>query len=268
MQLTIYGMNPVLSVLRVLFTVYAVTVFVLSFFIFTPFYFIIFNFWNKRKAPHVAHKVSRIWGQFLLIFYLIRVKITYPEFIDPDETYVFIANHRSMLDIPMYAKSCKNTFRFLAKFELTKIPFFGYMVKNLYITVKRGDKSDRIKSMDAMKTSIEENISVFLCPEGTRNKTQKPLLDFHDGAFRLAIKTQKPVAVLTIINSDKVLSPIGFPKLSPGVIHAEWNKPIVTTGMTDDDVPALKEKCRQLMVEVLKKNAAENPRINFSQSVA
>jgi len=47
-----------------------------------------------------------------------------------------------------------------------------------------------------MRQSMEKGISVFLCPEGTRNKTDQPLLDFKDGAFRLAIATQKPLAIV------------------------------------------------------------------------
>ena len=238
---------------RILFTFYAGVIFILFLFIAVPCYFFVFNFWSKKEAPHIAHRISRLWGNTLLIFYLVKVKIKCKELIDENETYVFAANHRSMLDIPVYARACRHTFRFLSKDELTKIPLFGYMIKNLYITVKRSDKSDRTRSMDAMKKSMEENISVFLCPEGTRNKTKKPLLDFHDGAFRLAIKTQKPLAILTVINSDKLLSPLGFPALSPGIIYAQWSKPIVTSGMTDADVPLLKEKCRKLMTDILEK---------------
>jgi 1-acyl-sn-glycerol-3-phosphate acyltransferase len=110
--------------------------------------------------------------------------------------------------------------------------------------------------MDSMIKSINEHISVFLYPEGTRNKTHDPLINFHDGAFRLAIKTQQPIAVLTITDSDKVLPPLGLPLVYPGIIHGEWSPPVETTGMTDDDVPALKEKVRAIMIKILEKNAS------------
>lgn len=247
-------MNFISRSLRILFSVYAGTYFILSFLIVIPCYFIVFNFWSKEKAPHVAHKVSRNWAFITFAFFFIRTKIKNKELIDKNQTYVFIANHRSMLDIPVYAMACSNTIRFLAKAELAKIPLLGYVIKNLYLTVARSDKSDRSKSLEAMKRALDENVSVFLCPEGTRNRTHKLLLDFHDGAFRVAIKTQKPLAVLTVVNADKLLSPYRQFELSPGTIYATWSKPISTLGMTEDDVPKLKEAARQLMIEILSKN--------------
>jgi 1-acyl-sn-glycerol-3-phosphate acyltransferase len=70
-----------------------------------------------------------------------------------------------MLDIPAYAAACSNSFRFLSKAELAKIPLLGYVIKNLYITVNRTDRSDRSKSIERMKETIDEGLSVFLAPE-------------------------------------------------------------------------------------------------------
>ena len=168
-------------------------------------------------------------------------------FIQPDKTYVFVANHRSQLDIPAYAIACKNTLRFLAKEELTKIPFPGYVINKLYISVNRKDKAARARSMDNMIASLREGISVFICPEGTRNKSNEPLLEFHDGAFRLAILAQVPLAVMTVLNSGKLLSPLHAIELSPGTIYCVWEKPIETLGMTEEDIPKLREQAKDLM---------------------
>lgn len=164
---------------------------------------------------------------------------------------MFVANHVSFLDIPLYARSCKNTFRFLSKAELAKIPLMGYVIKNLYITVDRSDKKDRSKSLDKMKESLDEGISVFLAPEGTRNKTDQPLLDFREGAFRLAIKAQVPLAILTIKNSQKLLSPLRPLEMRPGIIYAEWSEPIDISNLGEEDVTTLKEKARDAMLAVL-----------------
>ena len=187
----------------------------------------------------------------LFVFFFIRIKIKNKQFIDPEKTYVFVANHVSFLDILLYARSCKNTFRFLSKAELAKVPLMGYVIKNLYITVDRGDKKDRSKSLDKMKESLDEGISVFLAPEGTRNKTEQPLLDFREGSFRLAIKAQVPLAILTIKNSQKLLSPHRPLEMRPGIIYAEWSEPIDTSNMTEEDVVMLKEKARDTMLEIL-----------------
>lgn len=215
-------------------------------------YFLVFLFAGKR-APHIAHKfLSRKWAGILLFLYGIRLKILHEDLLDPTVTYVFVANHRSQLDIPAYALSCHHVFRFLAKMELSKIPLLGYIIRKLYISVDRSDKAARARSMDEMMQSLREGASVFICPEGTRNKTSAPLLDFREGAFRLAITAQVPLAVLVVQGSDKLLSPLRPIQLKPGTITCTWIRVIPTTGMNENMIPPLKEEVMNLMTEYLK----------------
>lgn len=241
-----------MRIFRTIYALYVLMIFILSFFIFIPVYFIIFLFVNKKKAPHIAHKNSRIWAKFVYGLGFINLEIKNKNKINPRETYVIISNHKSQLDIPLNALACKNTFRFLAKQELTKIPFFGYVIKKLYLTVNRQDRSDRTRANEKMKQSIEEGISVFIYPEGTRNRTAEPLLPFRDGAFRLAIETQIPLAILTILNADKINSPLQPFQLNPGTIHAVWDEPISTKGMTQHDIPKLKQHATEIILSNLK----------------
>lgn len=226
----------------------ALTGFAVTILMVLPAYMFIFTFTSPKRAPHIAHMgVSRNWAKLLFPLFFIRYRVHGMEKLDPERTYVFIANHRSMLDIPAYALACKNTFRFLAKKELTRIPGLGWIINRLYISVDRSDHNQRAKSMEAMKQSLRDGISVFICPEGTRNTSDRPLLPFKDGAFRLAIEAQVPMAVLTVIGSDKRLSPLHPLTLLPGNLTCTWDEPIETKGMTLSDIDALKEKAKNLM---------------------
>ncbi len=160
-------------------------------------------------------------------------------------------HHRSMLDIPAYALASKNTFRFLSKAELARIPVLGFIIRNLYITVDRKNKNDRARSMEAMLQSLRDGVSIFICPEGTRNKTTAPLLEFRDGAFRTAIAAQVPLAVLTVKNAENLLSPLRPIELRPGTVELIWSNPIPTKGMTMDDLEKLKAMARALMISNL-----------------
>jgi 1-acyl-sn-glycerol-3-phosphate acyltransferase len=244
-------MFVILRIFKFIFSLYALIFFLLTFFIAYPTYFLIFNIFPKDKAPRVAHTVSRIWAQVLLIFFLIRVKVQNRSLIDPRQTYVFVSNHQSQLDILIAAVSSYNTFRFLAKAELTKLPVLGYIIRNLYVPVARKSKAERTKSVDNLRRSLNEGVSVYIYPEGTRNKTDKPLLDFYDGAFRLAIESGVPLAVLTVKDSRKLLNPLRIMDLSPGIIHCVWDQPVSTAGMTPDDMPELKEAVRNIMIKRL-----------------
>ena len=207
---------------------------------------------KKENAPFIAHRyISRNWSKIIFIFYGIKIETKNSELLDDKQTYVFISNHRSQLDIPAYAIATKHTIRFLAKAELTKIPFLGYIIKRLYISVNRKDKAARAQSMENMMQSLKDEISVFICPEGTRNKGNEPLLPFHDGAFRLAIQAQVPLAILAIKNSGNLLSPLRPIELSPGKITCEWCKPLSTSGMTEADIPILKELAYKVLLDQL-----------------
>lgn len=246
------SMNPITRLLKMIFGFYGICAFAVLLLIVTPFYFIVFIFVPKERAYPVAHKyISRPWARATLMVFFIRLKVKNKHLIDPDKAYIFVSNHQSQLDIPSFACSNNNTFRFLAKAELTKLPILGYLIGRLYITVKREDRHDRIKSIEVMMNNLRDSISVFIYPEGTRNRTDKPLLPFHDGAFRLAIEAQMPLAIMTVIDSKRLLSPLRSMELSPGVLHCEWSPVIETKGMTHDDVPLLKEKTKQLMINIL-----------------
>ena len=218
-----------------------------------PAYALLFNFSSKEKGPHRAHAVSRIWARFLFAGFLVRFKLSGREKIDPKGTYVFISNHRSLLDIPAYALACSNTFRFLSKAELARVPLLGYVIRNLYITVNRSDKRDRHRSIEKMLESLNEHISVFLAPEGTRNTGADPLLEFKDGAFRLAIAGQYPLAVLVLHDAEQRLSPRRPLEMYPGTIHGEWIGVFETRGMTEEDMPRLKEEIYRKMSDCLLK---------------
>ena len=241
-----------MKIFRTLYAIYVLLIFVLSFLIFIPVYFFIFLLADKKKAPHIAHQNSRVWARFVYGLGFIGLNIKNKNKINPKDTYVFISNHKSQLDIPLNALACKNTFRFLAKQELTKIPLFGYVIKKLYLTVNREDRTDRNRAIEKMKQSIADGISVFIYPEGTRNRTAEPLLPLRDGAFRLAIETQVPLAILTILNADKINSPLQPFQLNPGTIHAVWSDPVSTKGMTIDDIEKLKQTAREIMINNLK----------------
>jgi 1-acyl-sn-glycerol-3-phosphate acyltransferase len=237
---------------RTIFGIYALIIFMTTLIISTLCYFLIFTFASEKKAPFIAHQViSRPWARLLFILFGIRVIVKNKNLLDPKQTYVFIANHRSLLDIPAYAVATNHTIRFLAKVELTKIPLMGYIIRRLYVSVDRKDKAARARSMDNMMNALRDGISVFICPEGTRNKGGEPLLPFHDGAFRLAIQSQLPLGVLVITNSEQLLSPLHSIGLAPGRLFCIWTKPISTIGMTQDDLPSLKERAIKQMLEHL-----------------
>lgn len=235
------------NLLRQIFAIYALIVFLPTLVIAYLAYVIVINFSKADKVLQRTHKVSSWWAKIYYSLIFIRIKISNRNMYSHNGVHVFICNHRSLLDVPVWAYACLQPVRFLSKAELTNVPVFGYVLKRVYITVDRNDKNDRLKSISKMKKALEQGVSVFLAPEGTRNRTDKTLLDFKDGAFRLAVAAQAPIGILTLYNTDKLLSPSKLFSMRPGTIYGKWSMPVPTAGLTEADLPNLRQQCAQIM---------------------
>lgn len=177
----------------------------------------------------------------------IRLRIEGVEHIDPARSYVIVGNHRSSLDFIVNAAAFPGVYRYLAKQELQKIPVFGWVVKKMCLIVDRSSAMSRARSVVSLKQQLAEGWSIFIYPEGSRNKTEDALGTFHDGAFRVAIQTGAPLAIQTLVNVRDVISPTSSVDLRPGILRIFWEQPIETSELKQEDVVALKERVRSLM---------------------
>jgi 1-acyl-sn-glycerol-3-phosphate acyltransferase len=205
---------------------------------------------GKKYSMDCVWFNCHVASPLILNLMLIKVKVFGKEKLDAKTTYVYVANHNSQIDIMACASAVPNPMRFLAKAETKYIPFFGYMVKMLGIVVDRQSKDSREKSYQQMTDALLMGESLFLYPEGTRNRTDEKLKEFKDGAFRVAIMAQVPVAVQTVIGAKEVNNPNGI-QLYPGCVEIHWSEPIDTRGMTMADMPALRERVRAEMLKHL-----------------
>lgn len=183
----------------------------------------------------------------------IRIKLKGEKFKKNTPACIIVSNHVSRVDIMTAPYVLPTKVSPLVKEELKKIPMMGYMFKATSIFVNRKDPESRKRSIEEMKRKLNKGIFIFLFPEGTRNLTKNPLKDFYDGAFKIAIELQKPIMPLIFLNLRK-LAPMGTLLMRPGKITGEFLEPIPTAGLTEEDVPMLKEKVYSIMYNYIEKN--------------
>lgn len=143
--------------------------------------------WPFDKGRRVVHGLSRMMvGIFFFIPPFWRRRIQGTELVDPNKSYVIVANHNAMIDIPsLYAIPLN--FRFVSKREVFKIPFFGqFLLLHGDICIDRGHASEALEQLvrDG-KLWISRGASVAVFPEGTRSK-DGVINRFKAGAFTLA----------------------------------------------------------------------------------
>ncbi|MCB0741859.1 MAG: 1-acyl-sn-glycerol-3-phosphate acyltransferase, partial [Chitinophagaceae bacterium] len=121
------------------------------------------------------------------------------------QTYIVTSNHNSLMDVPLTSPFIPGANKTIAKKSFAKIPLFGFYYRKGSVLVDRKNEKSRIHSFDEMKAVLKKNIHICIYPEGTRNRTTEPLKKFYDGAFRLAISTQKDIIPAVIFNTKKIL---------------------------------------------------------------
>ena len=133
--------------------------------------------------------------------------------------------------------------------EMAKIPIFGVIYKSGSVLVDRKKEGSRRESFMRMQEMLDLGLHLCLYPEGTRNKTDKPLQPFYDGAFNVAIKAQKPVIPALIFNTKKIYPNTSTTWAAPMPIHIHFLQPISTEGLTLADTALLKERVFNIMEE-------------------
>jgi 1-acyl-sn-glycerol-3-phosphate acyltransferase len=160
---------------------------------------------KEPKRTEIFQKISRAWMNFFFLVIGCSLKIKGKENFKNGTNCIIICNHNSLMDVPVATPFIPGPNKTIAKIEMAKIPLFGLIYKRGSILVDRKNKDSRRDSFKKMKDVLAMGMHMCIYPEGTRNKTGEPLKAFHDGAFKLAIETQKPLLPAIMFNTNKVL---------------------------------------------------------------
>ncbi len=190
----------------------------------------------------ITHAVASTW--FFLCGY--RIVIEGEEKIDPTQTYMFVCNHTNMLDLPMGGYFLRHYYKSLAKKELKYVPILGYLLGTTSLLVDRSNPENRRQTTERVASLMKQGLSILIFPEGTRNKTSKPLKDFYSGAFRTAILAQVPVQPFLFLD-HRSLQPVHSYRFYPGTVRVRVLDAIPTTGLHQRDAEALQQQVYHLM---------------------
>jgi 1-acyl-sn-glycerol-3-phosphate acyltransferase len=243
-------MKFLFKILQRIYFLYSIIVFLLiMLLLFIP--TLIASVWGRIKGGNFVYKLTKIWADVCFAFCFIFTKIKFESPHNPNRAYIFVVNHISYIDAGFLPKVFRQPLRILGKAEMTKIPIFGSIYSKVVVPVYRDRAHDRARSMQIVKSLVNKKISVLIFAEGTFNQTGKPLKDFYNGAFRIAIDTQTPIKPVLFLDTYARM-PGSLWTLNPGKCRAIYLDEISVEGLTLDDLPALKEKTHNIMSERLR----------------
>ena len=192
------------------------------------------------------------WGYYPGTLALTRVKIIGNENIDPNQSYIFVANHQSMFDIFLVYGYLNAKFKWIMKQEIRKTPLLGKACESMgHIFVDRSNPMRAQKSLqEAQERLLQGHNSIFLFPEGTRSATGK-VGRFKRGAFTIARDLHFPIIPVSISGANNVL-PKGGWHITPGTITMTIHQPIDTTNLTDDNLNEMVDNVREIVAKDVK----------------
>lgn len=215
--------------------------------------------WIIGKFNHKAKEYSSLrilqWG-LRTAFWLTGAKATIigKENL-PEETCLYVSNHRSIVDIALLYPLCKHPTGFISKKSMGKIPSFRTWLLTLHgLLLDREDPRQGMKVILQAIENVKAGICMCIFPEGTRKRTEEgPLLPFHDGSFKIATKTGCPIIPIAINNSSAVFED-QFPRIRPAKVIVEIGQPIYPNELDKETLKHIGKYCQNIIQETINKN--------------
>lgn len=208
--------------------------------------FLVLSILSEKGYPYFF-RMARIWAKFILFGMGFQYKVDSEQTIEPNKSYMIVANHTSMADIMLMLAVVKNPFVFVGKQELARIPVFGFFYKRTCILVDRSNSKSRMAVFTKAQKRIQRGLSVCIFPEGGVPDDESIILDqFKEGAFKLAIQHQIPILPISF-GDNKKRFPYTFFAGSPGIMRVKIHKQIETFDKNETNRKEIREQARNII---------------------
>ncbi len=126
----------------------------------------------------------------------LNINVINKEKLPQDGQFLLVSNHRSVIDPLIVEIATKETGLFgdwISKKELYNSFFFGVFVRNSGTILLDRESSQMGGFFSDIKACVKKGDSIYIFPEGTRNKGTQELGEFKEGARIIAVKNRLPI---------------------------------------------------------------------------
>ena len=196
------------------------------------------------QRGHFAHGCARAWSWLILATTGVSVDVRGLEQLVSGKTYIFVANHQSIYDIPILFAMLPLQLRIVSKASLGRFPFLGWHLRRTgHLLVDRRNPGAGIVAK--MRRLVSEAHSLIVFPEGTRSLDGQ-VGRFKRGTFLVALDAQLPVVPVSVSGSRYVMQK-GRLMVQPGDVRVIVHEPIPTAGLAREQVTELAERVRTIV---------------------
>ncbi|MEQ8905580.1 lysophospholipid acyltransferase family protein [Ekhidna sp.] len=206
-----------------------------------------------KPLHRIALQINCVWAWCFLKMSFIPVRKDWRFKLNKKQQYILCANHFSYLDIPILGLF-PVAFKFVGKSSLARIPLFGYMYRTLHITVNRSSYRSRAQSLVKAREEIKKGHNLGFFPEGgIRLENYPNMVDFKDGAFKLAVENNVPIIPVTMPDNYRILPDDDLLNIRRKQCRIIYHEPIWPKGSEDAHARQLKDEVfRVIQTELIK----------------
>lgn len=207
--------------------------------------------YTTRSLKIIDFAIQKLWSWPFLWMAGIDWEVRGKENVSTDgKGFLILFNHSSHYDIPLLYYLFPRSFRFGAKIELFKIPFFGKAMERCgVLPIDRGNRNKVMKVYENAIARINQGECFALAPEGTRQDEPR-IGKFKRGPFEFAINAQMDIVPVVLAGAFEV-----FSKKQILIAKGKWRHKVImqitskisTAGMGIEDVENLQELVHQQM---------------------
>jgi 1-acyl-sn-glycerol-3-phosphate acyltransferase len=184
--------------------------------------FPLFTVTGDRKT---FQRFQRFWAEGLAKAWGMEVHAHGTELLDPSQPYVFMANHLSHADIVALMVALPMNVGFLAKKELSKVPFLAQAIlAGGHVLIDRQDNASAVNSMAQAAQDVANGCALVIFPEGTR-ASREVIQPLKRGGFHLARQARVPLVPVGIRGTRAIMGKEDL-VIRPGKVEVNVGKPV------------------------------------------
>ncbi len=197
----------------------------------------------------VVFRLARFWSRCVLFFSGVGLDSSARVELDRSSSYVFMANHQSLFDIPALLVSAPVETRFMAKRSLFQIPIFGWALKLAgFVSIDRKSAQRSRSGFTSALRELRSGASILIFPEGTRSLDGE-LLSFKRGGLLLAMRSGFPIVPVGI-RGTLAIRPRNSYLIRPGTAVIRYGEPLDPTAYGARESGRLGEELRSRIAEL------------------
>src|SRR5690242_10863532 len=206
--------------------------------------------WPFDGSGEMQHACARWWCRMVAVTIGVRIHVHGVEQVQAGRSYVYVANHSSLIDTPALFASLPYQFKIMAKRSLFYVPFMGWHLwSSGNFPIDRGDARKTASSLKRVIDGVRDGKSLIVFPEGTRTPDGR-LQEFKQGAFKIASRAGVPIVPVAIRGTFELL-PKSTLVPRPGRGDVFICASLDTSGCRERDLPGLVAAARSAIAAKL-----------------